>query len=84
MGLGDLTQALASVAVLEKRDPIDVERPAADMPAFQPGAAHTCPHPLDDQIALEFGDGPMMMTTARPSGPPVSRFSRKLRNSILR
>src|SRR5258708_4108595 len=28
------------------------------MPAFQPGAAHTCPHPLDDEIALELGDGP--------------------------
>jgi hypothetical protein len=27
---------------------------------------------------------PMMITTARPSGPPVSRFSRKLTNSMLR
>jgi hypothetical protein len=55
---GDLTEALASSALLEDRNPVDVERPPADMPAFQSGTAHTRPHPLDDEISLEFGDGP--------------------------
>ena len=63
---------------------IDVQRPAPDVPSFQPGPAHTCPDPFDDQVPLQFCDSPMMMTTARPSGPPVSRFSRKLTNSMPR
>jgi hypothetical protein len=46
MGLGDLTQTLASVAFLKDSSPVDVERRAADMPAFQPGAAHSGPYPL--------------------------------------
>ena len=58
MGRGDLIQALSPVAVLEDSNPVDVERQAVDMPALQPGAAHACPHPLDDQIALELSDGP--------------------------
>jgi hypothetical protein len=35
---GDLTQALAPSALLENSNPIDIEWPPADMPAFQPGA----------------------------------------------
>ena len=57
MRLGDLTQALAPSALLENSNPIDIEWPPADMPAFQPGAAHACPHPLDDEIPFEFCDG---------------------------
>jgi hypothetical protein len=41
MGLGDLAQALAPGAVLKDSYPVDVEWPPADMPPFQPGAAHT-------------------------------------------
>jgi hypothetical protein len=26
------------------------------MPAFQPGAAHPCPYPFDDEVALQLGD----------------------------
>src|SRR5258707_7529554 len=58
MRLGDLTQALAPSALLENGNPIDIECPSANMPSLQPGAAHACPHPLDDEIALEFGDCP--------------------------
>jgi hypothetical protein len=57
MRLGDLTQALAPSALLENSNPIDIEWPPADMPAFQPGAAHACPHLLDDEIPFEFCDG---------------------------
>ena len=27
------------------------------MPALQPGAAHPCPYPFDDEIAFQLGDG---------------------------
>ena len=27
------------------------------MPSFQPGAAHACPHPLDDEVPFELSDG---------------------------
>src|SRR5689334_4269531 len=35
---------------------VDVERLAADVPAFELGAAHTATHPFDDQVAFQFGD----------------------------
>jgi hypothetical protein len=57
MRLGDLAQALAPSALPENSNPIDIEWPPADMPTFQPGAAHACPHPLDDEIPFEFCDG---------------------------
>jgi len=56
VSLGDLAQALPSIAVLKDSTPVDVERPPADMPALQAGAAHPCPHPFDDEIPFEFGD----------------------------
>jgi hypothetical protein len=82
--LGDLTETLASRALLKDSNPVDVERTTADMPAFQPGPTHAGPHPLDDEISLEFGDGPDDDDDGPPSGPPVSRFSRKLTNSMFR
>jgi hypothetical protein len=57
MGLGDLTQTLAPSALLENSNPIDFEWPPADMSSLQPGAAHPCPHPFDDEIPFEFCDG---------------------------
>ena len=84
MGLRDVGQTVASIAVLEDSNPVDLAWTPADMPALQPGAAHPCPYLLDDEIAFQLGDGPMMMMTARPSGPPVSRFSLKLTNSTPR
>ncbi len=35
---------------------VEVERLASDVPAFELGAAHAGAHPLDDQVALQFGD----------------------------
>src|SRR5258708_39673712 len=56
MRLGDLAQALAPSALMENGNAIDIERPPADMPSLQPGAAHSCPHPFDDEIPFEFCD----------------------------
>ena len=57
MRFSDLAQALASSALLEHSNPIDIKWPPADMPALQPGATHSCPHPFDDEIAFELCDG---------------------------
>ena len=57
MRLGDLAQALAPSTLLENSNAIDLEWPPADMPAFQPCAAHSCPRPFDDEIPFEFCDG---------------------------
>jgi len=56
VGLRDIGQAIAAVAVPEDRDPIDLDRTPADMPALQPGAAHPCPYPFDDEVAFQLGD----------------------------
>ena len=84
MRFSDLTQALASSALLENCNTIDIKWPPADMPSLQPGAAI----PARTRSMMRFRSSsamaPMMITTARPSGPPVSRFSRKLTNSMLR
>ena len=50
MRLGDLAQAQR--ALLENSNPIDIEWPPTDMPALQPGAAHSCPHPFDDEMLV--------------------------------
>ncbi len=39
------------------RGVIDIERPPANVPAFESGEAHSSPHPFDDQRAFQFGDG---------------------------
>jgi len=41
------------------------------------GAAHAGAFPLDDQAAFQLGDGAMITTMARPSGPAVSMLSLK-------
>ena len=58
---------------------IENQRVTADVPAFEPGAPHAGADALDDKVALEFGDGPTMITRARPSGPPVSICSGRSR-----
>ena len=60
MRLGDLTQALAPSALLENSNAIDIEWPPADMPSLQPGATHSCPHPLDDEIHSSSAMAPML------------------------
>ena len=57
MRLSDLAQTLALIALLENSSPVDIERPPADVPPFQPGAAHSCRYPFDDEIPFEFCDG---------------------------
>ena len=57
MGLGDLCQVLTAIALLENSSPVDIEWPATDMPALQPCAGHSYPHPFDDEIPFEFCDG---------------------------
>src|ERR1019366_5369466 len=56
VGLRDVGQTVAAGAVSEDSNPIDLEWTPSDMPALQPGAAHPCPHPFDDEVTLEFGD----------------------------
>ena len=56
-GLGDLAEALATSTVTKQGGPVDVERPATDMPALESGAPHTGPDPLDDQVPLQLRDG---------------------------
>ena len=57
MGLGHLGQAHAGSAIANDAGTVDLERPAADVAAFEPGPAHAGPDPLDDQVAFELGDG---------------------------
>ena len=54
--LGQLAQALSTFAVAQDGRTIELEQLASDVPSFEPGAAHTGAHPLDDQVALELGD----------------------------
>ena len=57
VAFGQLAQALAAFALPQDGVVIKLERLAADMPAFEPGAPHAGADPLDNKVALEFGDG---------------------------
>ena len=57
VSFGDLAQALSALAIAKDGFTIEIERPAADVTSFEPGAPHAGAHPLDDQVAFEFGDG---------------------------
>ena len=57
MTAGDLAKALASAAIVADGGVIKFQRLPSDVPAFKLGPAHAGPNPLDDEIALEFGDG---------------------------
>ena len=56
MVLCDLAQALSLAAIGEDGFPIDVQRHAPDVPAFEAGAPHAGADPLDNQIAFKFSD----------------------------
>ena len=57
MPFGDLTEAHPAGAVLPDGGMIQFERGTSDMPAFEPGSPHAGAHPLNDQIAFQFGNG---------------------------
>jgi hypothetical protein len=81
VSLRDFGQAIASGTIPKNGNPIDLDRTPADMPTLQPGAAHADRDPFDDKVALELRDG---ADDDDHGTPPVSRFSRKLTNSISR
>ena len=58
MALRQLAETLALLAIPQDGVPIERERLPSDVPAFEFGAPHPGPYPLDDQVALELGDGP--------------------------
>ena len=57
VSLCQLAQALSAFAIAQDGWTVKLEWLAADVPAFEPGAAHAGAHQLDDQVALEFSDG---------------------------
>ena len=54
---GDRTKAVAMAPVAQDSVTIESKRGPADVPAFEPCAAHAGTDPLDDQVAFELGDG---------------------------
>jgi len=54
---GDLGQAHAALTIADYSIAVDVEGPAPDVSPLEFGAPHAGSHPLDDQVAFEFGDG---------------------------
>ncbi len=57
MAFGDLAEALATLTVSLDGGIIQDQWVAADVLAFETGAPHAGAHPLDDQVAFQFGDG---------------------------
>ncbi len=53
----EFAQAHAGGAVTENAGAIDLDRLAADVPAFEAGPAHAGAHALYYKVALELGDG---------------------------
>ena len=57
MSFGDLAEAQTAATIAEDSLSIYSDRIAADMPALELGSPHAGPDSLDDQVALQFGDG---------------------------
>ena len=55
--LRQLAETLALSSIPQDADAIEVEWLATNVAAFELGAAHAGAHPLDDEIALQLGDG---------------------------
>ena len=51
-------ETLTALPILKDGVAIESQRLTSDVPAFEFCAAHPGPYPLDDQVALELGDGP--------------------------
>lgn len=81
MGVCDLSQAQAAALIAEDGIAIELERMTADVPAFEPGAPHAGAHPLDNEIAFEFGDridDGYDSTAQRPAGVDLLAERREL------
>ena len=57
VGLRQLSQTSTLAAIPQDADAIEVEWFAANVAAFQLGAAHASAQPLDDEVAFEFRNG---------------------------
>src|SRR6476646_9321982 len=57
MAFGDLPQALSLAAVTPDGLLVQGQRISSDVPAFEARPSHAAANPLDDQAALELGDG---------------------------
>ena len=53
---GDLSKGLSMLAVPDDGGAVEIERPAPDVTAFEPGPPHAGAYPLDDQVAFKLGD----------------------------
>jgi hypothetical protein len=49
---------LTASSIPQNGSAVDIERPATDMPAFEPGPTHTCPDAFDDEIPFQLRDCP--------------------------
>jgi hypothetical protein len=49
---------LTASSIPQNGSAIDIEWPATDMSSFEPGPAHTCPDPLDDEIPFQLRNSP--------------------------
>jgi len=45
------------LAILLNSGMVELQRIAADVPAFESGSPHACAHSLDDEVALKLSDG---------------------------
>ena len=57
IGLGELAETLTLMVIAQNAAAIEVKRLAADVTAFQLGAAHAGAHPLDNQVTFQFRNG---------------------------
>src|ERR1035438_869258 len=57
MELGQFAEASAPGSILQQGHAVDLQGRPADAPAFELGAPHSGAHPLDNKVALQFGDG---------------------------
>lgn len=56
VALCELAQAVTLLPTTQDGGAVQHQRLASDVLAFEAGAAHPGPHPLDDQVALELRD----------------------------
>ena len=84
VGLGDLAEAVSALTIDKDGFAVQHQRFSSDLPAFEAGAPHAGAHRSTIRLRSSSAMAPMMVTTARPRGPPVSICSRKLTNSIPR